>query len=51
VQGYYAAEQARIINTKVLSYLFGSDMEIYKQIIEQARKEARDNIKKQIEEK
>jgi hypothetical protein len=51
VQAYYAAEESRIINTKVLSYLFGSDTEIYNQIVEQARKDARDNIKKQIEEK
>jgi hypothetical protein len=51
VQGYYAAEESRIINTKVLSYLFGSDTEIYKQIVEQARKEARENIRRHIEEK
>jgi hypothetical protein len=51
VQGYYAAEQSRIINTKVLSYLFGSDTEAYKQIVAEARKDARNNIKRPIEEK
>ena len=51
VQAYYAAEESRIINTKVLSYLFGSDTEIYQQVVADARKEARANIAKHIEEK
>jgi hypothetical protein len=51
VQGYYAAEESRIINTKVLSYLFGSDTELYKQIVKQARQDARDNLRKRLEEK
>lgn len=51
VQSYYSAEESRIINTKVLSYLFGSDTEIYKQVVAQARKEARVNIRRTIEEK
>jgi hypothetical protein len=51
VQGYYAAEESRIINTKVLHYLFGQETEIYNQIVSSARKEARDNIRRQIEEK
>jgi hypothetical protein len=50
-QGYYAAEESRIINTKVLSYLFGEETEIYKQFVADARREARDNILRQIEEK
>jgi hypothetical protein len=50
-QGYYAAEESRIINTKVLSYLFGEETEIYKQFVADARAEARDNISRQIEEK
>lgn len=51
VHGYYAAEESRIINTKVLSYLFGSDTQLYKQIVAEARKEARLNLKRQLEEK
>ena len=43
-QGYYAAEESRIINTKVLSYLFGEETEMYKQFVTDARREARDNI-------
>ena len=43
-QAYYSAEEARIINTKVLSYLFGSDTEIFKQVVAEARKEARANL-------
>jgi predicted DNA-binding protein len=50
-QGYYAAEESRIINTKVLSYLFGEETEIYNQFVTDARREARDNIMRQIEEK
>jgi hypothetical protein len=44
VQAYYSAEESRIINTKVLSYLFGDDTEIFKQVVAEARKEARANI-------
>jgi hypothetical protein len=44
VQAYYSAEESRIINTKVLSYLFGDDTEIFKQVVAEARKEARVNI-------
>jgi len=51
VQGYYAAEESRIINTRVLSYLFGSDTQVYQQIVKQAREEARNNLRKPIEEK
>lgn len=51
VQAYYAAEESRIINTKVLSYLFGEETEMYKQFVKEARKEARDNISRHIEEK
>src|ERR687896_582305 len=49
-QAYYSAEEARIINTKVLRYLFGSDTEIFKQVVAEARKEARANISRHIEE-
>ena len=49
VQVYYSAEEARIINTRVLSYLFGSDTEVYKQIVAEAKKEARANIRRHIE--
>ena len=48
---YYAAEEARIINTKVLRYLFGEDTEIYNQIVAKAQKEAKENIRRPIEEK
>ena len=51
VHGYYAAEESRIINTKVLRYLFGQETEIYKQIVTQARKEAYANLRHKIEEK
>jgi hypothetical protein len=47
----YTAEEARIINTKVLRYLFGEDTEIYNQIVKEARKEARENIRRSIDEK
>src|ERR687895_290866 len=47
-QAYYSAEEARIINTKVLRYLFGSDTEIFKQVVAEARKEARANISRHI---
>jgi hypothetical protein len=50
VKGYKTAEESRIINTKVLSYLFGSDTELYKQVVAQARSEAQDNLKKRPEE-
>jgi hypothetical protein len=49
VQVYYSAEESRIINTRVLSYLFGSDTEVYKQVVAEAKKEARANIRRQIE--
>jgi hypothetical protein len=49
VQVYYSAEESRIINTRVLSYLFGSDTEIYKQVVAEAKKEARANIRRHIE--
>ena len=29
--GYYAAEESRILSTKVYKYLFGEDTELYKQ--------------------
>jgi hypothetical protein len=48
---YYSAEESRIINTWVLRYLFGEDTEIYKQIVEKARKEAIANLRRSIEEK
>ena len=51
VQAFYSAEESRIINTKVLSYLFGEDTEIYKQFVEDAREEARGNISKPVEDK
>jgi hypothetical protein len=51
VHGYYAAEESRIITTKVLGYLFGSDTQIYQQIVKDARQDAKDNVKKPIEEK
>jgi hypothetical protein len=51
VQAYYSAEESRIINTRVLSYLFGSDTEIFKQVVVEAKKEARANISRHIEEK
>ena len=49
VQVYYSAEESRIINTRVLSYLFGSDTEVYKQVVAEAKKEARANIRRHIE--
>jgi hypothetical protein len=51
VKAYYSAEESRILNTKVLSFLFGTDTEIFKQLVEDARKEARANIARHIEEK
>jgi len=51
VQGYKAAEESRIINTKVLRYLFGEETEIYKQIVNDAREEVRDKLKKKPLEK
>ena len=51
VQAFYSAEESRIINTKVLSYLFGQETEIYKQVVKDARQEARDNITKPMEDK
>ena len=51
VQAFYSAEESRIINTKVLSYLFGQETEMYKQVINDAREEARNNITKPIEDK
>ena len=51
VQAFYSADESRIINTKVLSYLFGEDTEIYKQFVEDAREEARRNISKPVEDK
>ena len=50
VKGYKTSEEARIINTKVLSYLFGSDTQLYQQVVRQAKKEAADNLKKPLEE-
>jgi len=50
VRAYYAAEESRILNAKVLAYLFGDDTHIYKQTVEHARREARANIKRAIEE-
>ena len=50
VKGYKTSEEARIINTKVLGYLFGSDTELYTQIVKDAQKDAKDNLKKRIEE-
>ena len=51
VQAFYSADESRIINTKVLSYLFGEETEMYKQVINDAREEARNNITKPIEDK
>ena len=51
LQAFYSAEESRIINTKVLSYLFGQDTEIYKQVVKDAREEARGNITKPVEDK
>ena len=51
VQAFYSAEESRIINTKVLSYLFGQETEIYKQVVKDARQEARNNITKPMEDK
>jgi hypothetical protein len=51
VQAYYSAEESRIINTKVLSYIFGSDTELFKQIVAEAKKEARANITRHVEDK
>jgi hypothetical protein len=50
VKGYKTAEESRIINTKVLSYLFGSDTQLYQQVVAQAQKDAKDNLKKRLEE-
>lgn len=49
VQGYKAAEESRIINTKVLRYLFGEETAIYQQIVRDAREEVRDKLNKQSE--
>jgi hypothetical protein len=49
VHAYYAAEESRILNAKVLAYLFGDDTQLYKQTVEHARREARANIKRAIE--
>ena len=51
VQAFYSADESRIINTKVLSYLFGEDTEIYRQFVKEAREEARRNITKPVEDK
>lgn len=50
VKGFRTSDESRILNTKVLSYLFGSDTELYKQIVAQAQKEARTNLRKRLEE-
>jgi hypothetical protein len=50
VKGYKTAEESRIINTKALGYLFGSDTELYQQVVKQAQKDAGDNLKKRLEE-
>jgi hypothetical protein len=50
VKGYKASEESRLINTKVLSYLFGSDTELYQQVVKQAKNDAKDNLKKRLEE-
>ena len=50
VKGYKASEESRIINTKALGYLFGSDTELYQQVVKQAKKDAGDNLKKRLEE-
>jgi hypothetical protein len=50
VKGYKTSEEARIINTKVLGYLFGSETEVYTQIVKDAQKDAKDNLEKRIEE-
>jgi len=49
VHAYYAAEESRILNAKVLGYLFGDDTQLYKQTLEHARREARVNIRRAIE--
>src|SRR5688500_7148627 len=50
VKGFKSSEVSRIINTKVLSYLFGSETQLYQQVVAQAQKDAKDNLKKRIEE-
>src|SRR5207237_454363 len=49
VHGYYAAEESRIMNAKVLRYLFGEETEMYTQTLKQARHEAYINLKHKVE--
>jgi hypothetical protein len=51
IHDYYASEENRIISTKVYGYLFGTETEIYKQTVNEARNEARGNLRRKIEEK
>jgi hypothetical protein len=51
LHGYYAAEENRIMSTKVYRYLFGEETAIYRQTVENSRKEAYTNIRRPIEEK
>ena len=50
VKGFKASDESRRINTKVLGYLFGSDTQLYKQIIKDAQQETVSNLKKPWEE-
>ena len=50
VKGFKASDESRRINTKVLGYLFGSDTQLYKQIVKDAQQETKDNLKKPLEE-
>jgi hypothetical protein len=51
VHDYYASEENRIISTKVYGYLFGTETEIYKQTVRDARQDALRNLKQKIAEK
>src|SRR5918998_521481 len=46
VKGFKASDESRRINTEVLGYLFGSDTEVYKQIVKKAREDAKKNLNK-----
>jgi hypothetical protein len=50
VKGFKTSDESRIISTKVLGYLFGSDTEVYKQIVKDAQDDARKNLNKRLEE-
>ena len=50
VKGFKTSDESRIISTEVLGYLFGSDTEVYKQIVKKAREDAKKNLNKRLEE-